>query len=223
MAWGRRPLLSGALAAAACIPDGPDRFRGPRYEVTLAPRDAAAAPDPDDASHDGDAPEAAAPDDAGEPPEVAAPPVSRCSVRATTRAPEGEYANAYVCALWIEDGAGGLVRTLAYFASVRARYLFRYQEARAGEPIDVTTRATVNLSESKLAGRDVVSHELTWDLDDRAGERVPADGTYTLRIETTSFNGQGPVVDVPLPLADGPFTRELDDQGNISGVSVTCE
>jgi hypothetical protein len=215
-----------ACTASACLPDGPERYRGPRYEITLTPRDAdvAAADDggvqPDLLADAGER----EPDAAAQPGEDDAEPaaLSTCVVRVTTQAPPGEFANAYVCAIWIADAEGALVRTLAYYAGQRARYLVTYQSARAGAPIDATTHATVNRSESKLAGRDAVSHELSWALDDVRGE--PVTGTaYTLRIETTSDNGQGPLVDVPLQLDKGPLDVSLPDSGNLTGLSVRCE
>jgi hypothetical protein len=218
-----------ACAASACLPDGRERYRGPRYEVSLAPRDGAVISTTDDggklldasldvrvdAGTDADSPMVEG--DAG-----AAPALSACVVRVTSHAPPGEFANAYVCAIWIADAEGALVRTLAYYAGQRARYLVTYQSARAGAPVDATTHATINRSESKLAGRDAVSHELSWALDDVRGELVTG-AAYTLRIETSSDNGQGPLVDVPLQLDKGPLDVSLPDSGNLTGLSVRCE
>jgi hypothetical protein len=215
-----------ACTASACLPDGPERYRGPRYAVTRSPRDADVGDDggaPFDASYDVLADAGPDPvDEAAVVADASASALSTCVVRVTTHAPPGEFANAYVCAIWIEDGDRALVRTLAYYAGQRARYLVAYQTARAGAPIDATTHATVNRSESKLAGRDAVSHELTWALDDARGEPVRG-AAYTLRIETSSDNGQGPLLDVSLRLDGGPLELALPDSGNVAGLSVRCQ
>jgi len=167
--------------------------------------------------------------DAGTPvsPDASTPPttggsLSKCTFTATTNAPSGSYANAYVCAIWVQNSAGKLVRTLAYYASQRARYLTAYAAARGSAAVDTTSGASINQGKSKAAGLDTVNHNLTWDLKDTAGSVVP-DGAYSIRVETTSSNGTGPSVTIAFDKNGSAVNLSPADSGKVTAMHLTCQ
>jgi hypothetical protein len=224
----RSMVIGTSLFATACFLEKPDRYDGPRYRLDLPPRDASLSTadggvddDGDAAASDTDPPDA--PDDSDgstSPAPDAAPPVE-CSIELTTRSPAGRYANAYVCAIWIADAEGALVRTLAYYAGPRGQYLSAYRKVRNGATLDATAHATINSSRSKEPGRDQLDHQLTWALDDLAGEPVPA-GEYTLHVETTSSNTAGAVVSTSFELGAQPVDLTPEASDNVSALSIRC-
>jgi hypothetical protein len=243
------PIAAIAIACAACLPTGPDEYSGPAYALTPGAgyADAGAAlgvaadgstPTLDAAVTVAPTPSPSptptpAPSDAGTPASGdASTPVpdaggggglSSCKLDATTNSPGGNYANAYVCAIWIEDSAGKLVRTLAYYAGSRARYLTAYVASRSGAGVDATSGATINSGKSKAAGADTKVHSLSWDLKSAAGAAA-ASGSYKLKIELTSSNGSGPVTTIPFALGSSPVDLTPSGLGaGVSGVHFTCQ
>lgn len=96
----------------------------------------------------------------------------------------GRYQPRNVGAVWIENGSGAFVKTLARWAGVRAVYLKSWAAASGGwssffgigatpDELDAVTSATLRTAEL---------HNLTWDMVDNAGAVVP-DGKYTVKIE----------------------------------------
>lgn len=227
-----RCAAAACLTAAACVAADRDGYRGPRYEITRVASDAGreAADDPDGspgvADGDGDGDEVigdAGPDEAGDAsPVLEAGPPAACSIEVTTRSPAGRYANAYVCAIWIADSDGALVRTLALYGGQRARYLTAFQKVRGGASLDATSHATINASRSKAAGNDVLEHRLRWALDEPSGQRV-AEGVYTLNIETTSNSGTGAVVSAEFTVGEQRLEVTPPDADNVSARSIRCE
>lgn len=123
--------------------------------------------------------------------------VSQLRFSVLTRPLGGTYAPKNIGAIWISDAAGQHVRTLELWASIRRRYLEKWNTATGGDRADVVSRATLRMHEP---------HEVIWDLNDKAGMRV-APGSYQLTIETTDRSGAGQfqsvsfMLDEPLELA----------------------
>jgi hypothetical protein len=121
----------------------------------------------------------------------------------------GRFAPNNVGAIWIEDGQGAFVRTLALWGRSRAMYLRKFQASSQGNSVDAVTGAT--LSAHAL-------HEVSWNLLDRSGREIP-DGPYLLRVEMTDKNIAGALLELPFektpePLldqpADAPYFRAIE-------------
>jgi hypothetical protein len=104
--------------------------------------------------------------------------------------PGGMVRNPYI-AVWVEDKAGALVKTIAlwHLQNGQDRWLnelYKWYEASGG--VDTNSSAT------RAAG----SYTLNWDLTGADGAAVPA-GTYTLWVEAIREHG-------PYSLTSGEFT-----------------
>jgi hypothetical protein len=265
----RLALFSLAAAqAVACLPEGPEEYDGPTYDIAVSDRPAdastsslsntgnpASTPDagaqgtatPDASQSQGGAttgggntgsgvdsgtsrPDAGggtatdagggAGTDSGAGTGADAGAVSggsglqKCAFDLTTASPPGQYASSYVAAVWVQKSDGKIARTLARHGLRRGQYLTKYEAAR-GVPkaaIDVTTSATL---------KGAHTFNLNWDLKDPAGAGLPS-GNYTLRVETTSNNGAGPVVDLPFTLGATPVDQSPANSGNVTAVHVSC-
>src|SRR5678815_2109637 len=101
----------------------------------------------------------------------------------TSPTPYEDYAPRNVVAVWVEDDAGGFVKTLMRYGVKRAEYLLAWEDVAAdrseidGDP-DVITGAT-------RSGHGALT--VTWNLVDWHGNPV-ADGTYRIHFELTDHN-----------------------------------
>jgi hypothetical protein len=128
-------------------------------------------------------------------------PVSVLAFDVQTKAQGGRYAPRNIGAIWIQNDAGQLVKTLKLWSRIRQRYLSKYNAARSGMTIDVTTSAT--LSSHML-------HHVAWDLKDRSGQSA-APGKYTLFIEVTDKDAPGALEQLEFDTSHGAQTVEPDD------------
>ena len=104
--------------------------------------------------------------------------------RVTTQDPAdlSEYNPKNVMAIWVTDSSGTFVKTLKRQASERIEYLVKWVANSNEDVTDAVTGATISSHET---------HNVSWDCTDTSGSLV-ADGTYRVRVEFTTQNGQGP-------------------------------
>jgi hypothetical protein len=149
----------------------------------------------------------------------AAPPgdYGPCSLEATvtTVTDGGRYSPRNVGAIWIEDGSGRFVKTLAVWAKRRIDRLHAWEDvtsqAGLGEnTVDAVTGAT--LSSHK-------THQVSWDCTDTMEQRVP-DGSYSVHFEMTDQNSSGPTASVDFTKGSSALTLTPPDEANFKGIKV---
>jgi hypothetical protein len=126
--------------------------------------------------------------------------------------PGGMVRNPYI-AVWLEDSAGKLVRTISlwHLQNGQDRWLselHRWYAASGG--VDTTSSAT------RAAG----SYNLAWDLTDLDGKKV-ANGTYTLCIEATREHGPYSLVTGAVEVTGKAIAQQLPGNGELSAVAIT--
>jgi len=97
----------------------------------------------------------------------------------TTTPAGGAYAPKNVTAVWVEDQAGKLVKTIGRWSAVRTQYLLAWVGKATLADTDAVSGATRLDHAASLT--------VTWDLKNKAGTVVP-DGTYTIRMELADAN-----------------------------------
>ncbi len=102
--------------------------------------------------------------------------------RVTTQRTNLNYDPKNIVAIWVVDNAGAFVKTLKRRGSTRQQYLYRWLADSGGSVVDAVTGATLPTQQM---------HNVTWNSRNTAGT-VVADGTYRVRVEYTTSNGQGP-------------------------------
>ncbi len=127
------------------------------------------------------------------------------------RGPGGMVRNPYI-AVWLEDSAGKLVRTISlwHLQNGQDRWLselHRWYAASGG--VDTTSSAT------RAAG----SYNLAWDLTDLDGRQV-ADGTYTLCVEATREHGPYSLVTGAVEVTGKAVKQQLPGNGELSAVAI---
>jgi len=94
----------------------------------------------------------------------------------------GNFAPKHVLAVWIEDNSG-FIRTQKKHAAAQQQRLYTWIASSNQNEIDAITGSTINVHQT---------HTITWDCKDLNGNEVP-DGDYTIWIEFTEKNIQGPI------------------------------
>lgn len=131
-----------------------------------------------------------------------------------TTSPVGyNYQPRNIGAIWIEDSAGQLVKSLEVWAKTRRRYLTRYQSALSGSSVDVTASATLQSHRT---------HHVSWDLKDKNGATVPP-GVYSLVLELTDGNQTGRTTGVEFDTSAGPMTVEPPDAPSFAQMSLQLQ
>ena len=108
------------------------------------------------------------------------------TVQTTADTTSAQYSPKNIAAVWVVDSAGKFIHTLCYHAASRINYLAQWKAARGtytGVTVDGVTSATLSSQPQ--------THTVRWNCRGTNGLLV-ADGTYTVRAEYTSANGQGP-------------------------------
>jgi hypothetical protein len=135
---------------------------------------------------------------------------SRLQLGVTTTPSGGPYEPQNIVAVWIEDPAGTIVKTIDRWANTRKQHLVAWTIAAGANDVDAVSGATRQDHATPLA--------ITWDLTDRNNVVVP-DGTYTVRMESTDLNAnqaaqnnqgtftfvKGPAPDTRTGLSNGGF------------------
>lgn len=137
----------------------------------------------------------------------------------------GRYQPRNVGAVWIENGTGAFVKTLARWAGVRAVHLSKWNAASGGwssffgfgatpDELDAVTSATLRTAEA---------HNLTWDMADNNGAIVP-DGKYTVKIEVADDNIRASsVAAIPFDKSTTPVQLHPADQSPYTGLSLSYQ
>jgi hypothetical protein len=89
------------------------------------------------------------------------------------------YQPSHVLAVWVENQAGTIVKTIGRYADVRKVALVAWQQKAGANDVDAVSGATRTSHATPAM--------ISWDLKDRAGT-VVADGTYTIRMEASDSN-----------------------------------
>lgn len=99
----------------------------------------------------------------------------------TTTTNNGPYSPLNCSVVWIESPGGTIVKTIDRKCGVRSQHLVAWGMKSGGSGADTDS----------VSGASRLNHtaplSITWDLKDRLGGIV-ADGTYTIRMETTEAN-----------------------------------
>lgn len=141
-------------------------------------------------------------------------PTGNClHVEFTTHSNGGRYSPSHVEAVWIVDGAGKFVRTLALYGFRRTSNLYRWRHAGSNS-VDAITSAT--LTSYKHTAYD-------WNCLDSSKKPV-APGNYTLFVEfaendANSLSSAGPSLQVPFTLGS-PATITPADVKNYTETIV---
>lgn len=132
----------------------------------------------------------------------------------TTADQGGKYSPANIGAVWVTDGSGRWVRTLEYWAFIRAKYLSKYNAAGAGLATDAISGATFAVH---------LAHHRVWDLKDSTGAVVP-DGPYTIFIEVTDRE-DAPGAWTQIPFMKGPTGQVITppDEAAFTNIKVTYQ
>jgi hypothetical protein len=208
------PTVSPAATPPPVTGDDPGAGAGPRAvgePALTSPASAPAAPGgPDAAVADASPPPPAPPAAAGR------FPAGGELVVDLTFAPRGEgrIDNPYV-AVWIEDAAGRLVRTVSVWyeqSSRGARWLDELRtwwRASGGEIPPAASGAT----------RPAGTASVVWDGTDTDGQPVPH-GEYVVFVEAAREDGPYEITSAPLAIGDQPVSVSLDDAGELRDVSA---
>jgi hypothetical protein len=122
--------------------------------------------------------------------------VQRVSFEVLTAAQGGRYQPRNIGAIWVQSSSGQFVKSLEVWARIRQRYLTKYNAARSGMAIDVTSTATL---------RNHTKHSVEWDLKDRSGATVPP-GKYLVFVEVTDKDATGMLIQFEIDTSQGPQT-----------------
>ncbi|MCF8261886.1 MAG: DUF2271 domain-containing protein [Melioribacteraceae bacterium] len=123
----------------------------------------------------------------------------------------GNYSPKNIGAIWVEDNSGNFVKTLKLWANKRKQYLYTWKSTSGENTVDAVTSATLTSHQS---------HEVTWDVKDKNGNRV-SDGTYKLKIEITDKHSQGPVASFNFPIGDSTNVIQPADLTNFHNIELS--
>jgi hypothetical protein len=197
----RRALLLTLLGACQTDSTGVNRVDITHGSAVRAWDGGHSTSPPDDAAVGGEAASAA----------DAAMPTAAWMFRVTTVSQNGSFAPKNVGAIWVEDGGGAWVKTLAVWAGVSTRYLTQYCAAnKTGNKVDAITSATLAEHET---------HAVAWDLSDADHEVVP-DGDYQVLVEVTDHNGPGQLLTIPFTKSPAPVLTTPADTAYFHDVEL---
>lgn len=97
----------------------------------------------------------------------------------TSQTATPQYAPNNIVAVWVENSAGTIMKTVGRWADIRRDSLVAWKLKSGIDDVDAVSGATRNSHAQPLT--------LTWDMLDRNAAVVP-DGTYTLRMEVADRN-----------------------------------
>jgi hypothetical protein len=128
------------------------------------------------------------------------------SVTVTTTTYNGSYSPNNIVAIWIVNGSGTYVKTLAAYCATRTNDLINWIAANSSkDKTDAITGATRN-SHGQITA--------TWNGTNKSGV-LQADGNYTLKMEMTE-GGNNKIISVPF--AKGS-TTDSQTPANVTGFS----
>lgn len=144
-------------------------------------------------------------------PEPAGTAAVRITATTTTKAGQ-QYAPRNVVAVWIEDAQGQFVKTIDRWSSARTQHLIEWNTAAGVGDVDGVSGASRSDHATPLS--------IEWKLKG-ADQQLVADGTYTIRMESTESNAtsaadcneatftfvKGPAAQSQTALSNGGFTN----------------
>lgn len=142
---------------------------------------------------------------------------SGCSlaVSLTTATNGGRYNPRNIGAIWIANGSGRFVKTLAAWARTRIGHLTQWTSVSSAaglnrNTVDAVTGATLSTHQV---------HNVTWNCKDTTGAVVP-DGPYLLGFEMTDNNSTGPNRTVSFTKGPMPFQTTAPDSTTFKSISL---
>ncbi len=140
-------------------------------------------------------------------------PVERVRLSVRTSPQGGPFQPRNVGAIWVEDGAGVFVKTLAKWGTLRDRWLGRWREASDENVVDAVTGATLSSHET---------HDVAWDLTAVDGHALEP-GAYVIIVEVTDRSGMGAALELPFITAEGPVSTTPEGTEFFHDVKLTIE
>lgn len=128
----------------------------------------------------------------------------------------GPVRNPYV-AVWVEDGAGDLVATIALWFLQSQEGVRWLNELRRWATVD-GSNATIDVISS--ATRAPGEYRVVWDGTTADGSRV-AQGDYYIAIEAAREHGPYSLIREPIALGAEAFTAALTPEGEIADAAVS--
>jgi hypothetical protein len=137
------------------------------------------------------------------------------SVSVLTVETGGKYAPDNIGAIWIADGGGTFVKSLAVWAKKRISHLTAWTDATTqagldGNTVDAVTSATLSSHRT---------HQVSWNCTD-TNEKVVPDGPYSVHFEVTDKNSSGPTASVPFTKGTKPITLSPPDEPNFKEIQL---
>ncbi|MDP9034877.1 MAG: DUF2271 domain-containing protein [Myxococcota bacterium] len=137
------------------------------------------------------------------------------SVTVTTVTNNGGYSPHNIGAIWVAQGSGSFVKTLAVWAKARISHLtlWNTMTAAAGarqNTVDAITGATLSSHQT---------HKVTWSCTDTKGATVP-DGAYRIYFEMTDDNVTGPSAFVDFTKGSQPLSLTPADTPHFIGINL---
>ena len=134
------------------------------------------------------------------------------NIKFTTSSISGaRYSPSHVIAVWVKDSTGQYVRTLMIYGSKTKKALYKWNSSSKGDMTDAVTGSTLT---------SFREYTLSWDMKNYKGETVPH-GTYTLCIEMTSEDKQGPYAELSVQKGSQEYTLTPADMTNFKNISVS--
>ncbi|MDP9035098.1 MAG: DUF2271 domain-containing protein [Myxococcota bacterium] len=151
------------------------------------------------------------------PPDASLGSSSGCTLSVTVRTltDNGGYSPRNVGAIWIAQGSGTFVKTLARWAQSRVGELTLWNSATAAanlrrNVVDAVTSATLSSHQT---------HNVSWNCTDTNHAVVP-DGAYRVYFEMTDDNQSGPNMFVPFTKGPNAATVSPPDATYFKGISL---
>lgn len=185
--------LAPALAACEGAP-GPEELWRPWYEAPIE--------EPTDPGPVDPIPDMSNPNTDGGP----IPGGCTLAVSVTTASAGGRYSPRNIGAIWVSDGSDRFIKTLNVWASQRAKYLKRWNEAT------LAAKVPGNRTDA-ISGATKSSHGVrtaSWNCTNSAKLPV-ADGAYKVCFELTDFDGAGPYECIPFSKSPAAVTLTPPD------------
>lgn len=147
---------------------------------------------------------------------------SSLTVNFNTASYNGQFSPAHCIAVWVTNESGEFIKTLQIngrYPNYRSR-LASWLEVSNFDSTDAITSASLFQH---------TSHQLTWDLTDKSGTKVP-NGSYKVWIEQTEdnsmFPGMVPLAELNIEIGDQSSELAFDDvvhksQKAISNISLS--
>ncbi|MDP9149107.1 MAG: DUF2271 domain-containing protein [Myxococcota bacterium] len=138
------------------------------------------------------------------------------SVTVTTVTNNGGYSPHNIGAIWVAQGSGTFVKTLAVWAKARISHLTLWNTTTTAagarqNTVDAVTGATLSSHQT---------HKVSWNCTDTKGTMVP-DGPYRIYFEMTDDNVTGPSAFVDFTKGSQPLSLAPADTPHFVGINLS--